>query len=84
VVILSENTGAHEEIGSFCLTVNPFDIEAQAHALYTALTMPPGERADRLAEIKRIVRENHVGKWLAAQTDDIARKRAADRATGSG
>lgn len=77
VMILSENAGAHEELGSFALSINPFDIEAQAAALHQALTMPADERADRLGEIKRIVRENHVGKWLAAQTDDIARKRAA-------
>lgn len=84
VMILSENAGAHEELGSFALTINPFDIEAQADALHDALTMPARERADRLAEIKRIVRENDVGKWLAAQTDDIARKRAADRAASGG
>ncbi len=75
VMILSENAGAHEELGSFALTINPFDIEAQAEALHRALTMPAEERADRLDQIKRIVRENHVGKWLSAQTEDIARKR---------
>ncbi|MEQ9094277.1 MAG: trehalose-6-phosphate synthase, partial [Miltoncostaeaceae bacterium] len=79
VMILSENAGAHEELGSFALSINPFDIEGQADALHRALTMPFQERSDRLNEIKRIVRENHVGKWLAAQTDDIARKRDADR-----
>lgn len=82
VMILSENAGAHEELGSFALSINPFDIVGQADALHRALTMPHAERADRLGEIKRIVRENHVGKWLAAQTDDIARKREADRAAG--
>ena len=32
VMILSENTGAHEELGSFAVSVNPFDIENQAEA----------------------------------------------------
>jgi hypothetical protein len=41
--------------------------------------MPADERADRIREIKRIVRENDVGKWLSAQQADIARKRSADR-----
>ena len=54
-------------------------MEAQAEALHQALTMPHEERAFRNQEIKRIVRENDVGKWLQAQQDDIARKRAADR-----
>jgi len=76
VLLLSENVGSHEELGSFALSVNPFDIEDQAAALYQALTMPQDERAARLAQIKRIVRENDVGKWLAAQRADIEEKRA--------
>jgi trehalose 6-phosphate synthase len=82
VMILSENAGAHEELGSFALTVNPFDVEAQAEALHRALVMPAEERAVRLEQIKRIVRENDVGKWLSAQQADIVRKRAADRRRG--
>ena len=78
-MILSENAGAHEELGSFAITINPFDVEAQAEALHQALVMPADERAFRIQEIKRIVRENDVGKWLSAQQDDIARKRSADR-----
>ena len=79
VMILSENAGAHEELGSFAITINPFDVEAQAEALHQALVMPADERAFRIQEIKRIVRENDVGKWLAAQQADITRKRTADR-----
>jgi trehalose 6-phosphate synthase len=74
VLILSENTGAHEEVGSFALAVNPFDIEAQAAALYEALTMDPAERASRADQMRRIVNENDVTKWLAAQQVDIERK----------
>ncbi len=44
--------------------------------------MPADERAFRIQEIKRIVRENDVGKWLSAQQADIARKRSADRRRG--
>jgi trehalose 6-phosphate synthase len=79
VMILSENAGAHEELGSFALTINPFDVEATAEALHEALVMPADERAFRIQEIKRIVRENDVGKWLDAQQDDIGRKRSAYR-----
>ena len=51
VSILSENTGAHEELGEFALSVNPFDIQELANSIYAALTMdarrapPPGRRA---------------------------------------
>ena len=45
VVMLSENTGAHEELGDCTLTVNPFDTQEQADAIYRALTMDADERA---------------------------------------
>lgn len=76
VMILSENTGAFDELGAFCVTVNPFDVEAQAEALHTALTMPQEERGARNDEIRRIVCENDVTKWLEAQQRDIAARRA--------
>jgi trehalose 6-phosphate synthase len=78
VMILSENTGAHEELGSFAVSVNPFDIENQAEAIYQALTMPLDERTERLDHIKRIVRENDIEKWMNAQQTDIAAKRSGD------
>ena len=47
VSILSENTGAHEELGEFALSVNPFDVQELADSIYAALTMAPEERARR-------------------------------------
>src|SRR5205823_8195086 len=44
VVLLSENTGAYEELGEWVLRVNPFDVAGQADALDRALTMAAGER----------------------------------------
>ena len=44
VVMLSENTGAHEELGDCALTVNPFDIQEQADTIHRALTMSAEER----------------------------------------
>ena len=45
VSILSENTGAHEELGEYALSVNPFDIQELADSIHAALTMEPAERA---------------------------------------
>ena len=36
VSLLSENTGAHEELGEFALSVNPFDVQEQADAIHRA------------------------------------------------
>jgi trehalose 6-phosphate synthase len=52
VSILSENTGAHEELGEHALSVNPFDIQALADSIHAALTMQPAERTRRLRGLK--------------------------------
>ena len=49
VLMLSENTGSHEELADCALSVNPFDIQEQADAIYRALTMDPEERRVRAA-----------------------------------
>ena len=47
VSILSENTGAHDELGEFALSVNPFDIQELADSIHAALDDGPAERARR-------------------------------------
>ncbi|MHB8642562.1 MAG: alpha,alpha-trehalose-phosphate synthase (UDP-forming) [Gaiellaceae bacterium] len=67
VVILSENAGAHEELGDWVLTVNPFDVAGQADALHRALEMPVDERRERLDAIRSWVREHDLEAWLGVQ-----------------
>jgi len=74
VSILSENTGAHEELGDFALSVNPFDIGELAETIHRALTMPTEERERRLAGLKEIVTRRDPGDWIDDQLDDIRRK----------
>jgi trehalose 6-phosphate synthase len=73
VVVLSENAGAHEELGDWTLTVNPFDIEGQAEALHRALTMPAAERRRRAAALSGYVREHDIAAWADAQLADLDR-----------
>jgi trehalose 6-phosphate synthase len=73
VLILSENAGAHEELGPWAVTVNPFDIEAQAGAIAVALEMPQVERHARLERLREHVREHDVAAWLETQLDDLDR-----------
>ena len=61
VLVLSENAGSHEELGAWALSVNPFDVEGQAEAIYAALTMPLEERRARLEAIGAHVRAHDVG-----------------------
>jgi trehalose 6-phosphate synthase len=73
VLILSENTGAHEELGEWALTVNPFDVYGQAQAINEALTMDPAERRRRLEETRTFVRRHDLAAWIAAQLADLDR-----------
>jgi len=79
VVVLSENTGAHAELGEWALSVNPFDVEGQAEALHQALTLAAGERHKRLDAIRTHVREHDVGEWLELQFAALDRVSATAR-----
>ena len=74
VSILSENTGAHEELGEFALSVNPFDIQELADSIHAALTMSPQERARRAEGLQGIVTARTPGDWIDEQIDDIRKK----------
>ena len=65
VLVLSENAGAHEELGEHALTVNPYDVDGQADALYAALTMPQEEserRAQGRARGGRVQHHRRLGR----------------------
>jgi trehalose 6-phosphate synthase len=80
VSILSENTGAHEELGECALTVNPFDIQELADSIHAALTMSSEHRRSRLEVLKSIVTARDPGDWVDEQLADI-RAREQARAT---
>jgi trehalose 6-phosphate synthase len=73
VLILSENAGAHAELGEWALSVNPFDVAGQAAAIHRALTMPAGERRELLEAIRGHVCEHDVAGWIEAQLADLDR-----------
>ena len=77
VSILSENTGAHEELGEFALSVNPFDVQELADAIYSALTMSPEARERRARGLKEIVTSRDPGDWIDEQIADIRAKAGA-------
>jgi trehalose 6-phosphate synthase len=76
VLLLSENAGAHEALGEFALTVNPFDVAGQAQAIDAALALPAEERRARLEGIRAHVREHDVAAWIDAQLADVDRSSA--------
>jgi trehalose 6-phosphate synthase len=74
VSILSENTGAHEELGEYALSVNPFDIQELADSIHAALTMQPAERERRARGLQEIVTSRDPGDWIDEQIADIRKK----------
>jgi len=74
VSVLSENTGAHEELGEYALSVNPFDIQELADSIHAALTMPVEERKRRHEGLISIVTARNPGDWIDDQLADIRAK----------
>jgi trehalose 6-phosphate synthase len=73
VLVLSENAGAHDELGELALSVNPFDLAGQADAIHRALVMSEGERRERIDGIRARVREHDLGAWLDAELHSLVR-----------
>jgi trehalose 6-phosphate synthase len=71
VLVLSENAGAHAELGEWALTVNPLDVSGQAEALHAALMLDPADRRRRAEAIRRHVRAHGIQEWLEAQLADL-------------
>ncbi len=77
VSILSENTGANEELGEYALSVNPFDIQQLADSIHAALTMPVPERRRRLEGLRSVIAGRDPGDWIDEQLEEIGRKNAS-------
>jgi trehalose 6-phosphate synthase len=73
VVVLSENTGAYEELQDWVVRVNPFDVAGQAEAISRALSMSKTKRHQRLEAIRAHVREHDVAGWIEGQLTDLDR-----------
>jgi trehalose 6-phosphate synthase len=84
VLMLSENTGSHEELEDYVLTVNPFDIQEQAETIHRALTMTPRERRERADGLREVIFSRNPRDWIDEQVADInlVRAQLADEAGG--
>lgn len=64
VLILSEMTGASEELGE-AIIVNPYNIVQIADALHTALSMSQSEQSEKLKIMRERIKRNDVFKWAS-------------------
>jgi trehalose 6-phosphate synthase len=72
VLILSERTGAHQQLEPGALLIPPLDIYATAEALHQALTMPQQERQERSERLCHLVEQEDIVDWLCKQLEAIA------------
>jgi trehalose 6-phosphate synthase len=70
VLVLSERAGACRQLGRYSLPVTPTDLEGTMQALHQALTMPPEERKNRAAALRKSVEDEDITLWLYQQLSD--------------
>ncbi|WP_130415282.1 trehalose-phosphatase [Xylanimonas ulmi] len=63
VLVLSEFTGAADELGSGPLLINPHDIEGTKDAIVAAARMTAREQRRRMRRLRRKVMADDVAKW---------------------
>jgi trehalose 6-phosphate synthase len=62
--------------------VNPYDIEQASDALAAALSMPAGERRERMRAMRAVVADANVYRWAGRMLTDAARLRRQARVHG--
>ena len=71
MLVLSESTGASQQLHHGAMIIPPCDIYATAEALHKALTMPIEERKKYADLLRHQVEENDVNTWFWWQIEDF-------------
>jgi trehalose 6-phosphate synthase len=71
VLVLSERTGAYQQLEPGVLVVSPLDIYGTAEAMHRALTMSPGERSERAGRLRSLVESHDIVDWLNQQLNAV-------------
>lgn len=72
VLVLSERTGARQQLEPGAIVISPCDVYATAEALHQALTMPAGDRRERAGRLQWAVEQEDISVWLCNQLQTIA------------
>lgn len=73
VLVLSEGTGARQQLGEGAKVITPCDVYATGEALHEALTMPPDERKARADDLRAIVEREDINAWFCDQLQTVYR-----------
>lgn len=69
VLVLSETTGARQQLGPGSIVIAPCDVYNTAQALHQALTMPQTERQRRSLQTRQVVDREDISDWLCRQVE---------------
>ena len=73
VLVLSERTGARQQLEAGSLVIPPLDVSATAMALHQALIMPVEERKDRADRLSSLIEREDIADWLCRQLEEIVK-----------
>ncbi len=73
VLILSERTGARQQLESGALIIPPLDISATALAMHQALIMPAEERQEKAGRLCSLIEREDIVDWLCRQLETIVK-----------
>ena len=71
VVVLSERTGARQQLETGAIVISPYDIYATAEALHHALIMPVEERIERANRLRWTIEREDIADWLCRQLESL-------------
>ncbi|RPJ19789.1 MAG: trehalose-6-phosphate synthase, partial [Chloroflexi bacterium] len=71
VLVLSERTGAYQQLEPGVLVVSPLDVYGTAEAMHQALTMPMEERRAGAERLRSLIEGNDIVDWLRQQLNTI-------------
>ena len=71
ILIISETTGAYDELKEHAIDINALDISETADAIYKAVTMKHEERKKCLDGLKKTICGYDVYNWMGEQFNDI-------------
>ncbi|MBN2117123.1 MAG: trehalose-6-phosphate synthase [Anaerolineales bacterium] len=75
VLVLSERTGAYQQLEPGVLVIAPLDVYGTAEAMHQALIMPAEERREKAQRLRSLIENQDIVDWLRQQLRMIIRLR---------
>ncbi len=71
VLILSERTGARQQLEPGAIVIAPCDVYATAEALHQALTMPAAKRQEMAGRLRWLIEREDITHWINRQLQTV-------------